>query len=115
MVYVVEKIIIMDFGLLEVIVVVVKDGKIVVVGDLEDFQVLVVCFLYVIDRIFEDKIFVFGLIVLYEYLIFVVNIIINCLFVVFYLIFNFFGIDIVGVVIKEEVLDWLWDVVVWDF
>lgn len=113
-VYVAEKIITMDPGLPEATAVAVKNGRISAVGDLEDLQALIDRFPYEIDRTFENKIIVPGLIASHEHPIIAANTITNRPLVAFYPTPNPFGTDIAGVANKEEALARLRDAVARD-
>ena len=113
-VYVAQKIITMDPGLPEATAVAVKDGRIAAVGDLDDLQALIDRFPHVIDRTFEDKILVPGLIASHEHPILAANTITNRPLVAFYSTPNPFGTDIAGVASKEEALERLKETVARD-
>ncbi len=110
-VYVAEKIITMDPGLPEATAVAVQDGRIAAVGDLEDLQLLLSRVPHQIDRTFEDKILVPGLIATHEHPILAANTITNRPLVAYYPTPNPFGTDIGGVATKEEAMQRLRDAV----
>ncbi len=110
-VYIAEKIITMDPGLPEATAVAVKDGRIAAVGELEDLQGLIDRFPHVVDRTFENKILVPGLIASHEHPILAANTITNRPLVAYYSTPNPFGTEIAGVASKEEALDRLRDAV----
>lgn len=113
-VYVAEKIITMDPGLPEATAVAVKGGRVAAVGDLDDLAAWIERFPHEIDRTFEDKTLVPGLIASHEHPILGANTITHRPLLAFYPTPNPFGTDILGVASKEEALDRLRDAVAED-
>ncbi len=110
-VYVAEKIITMDPGLPEATAVAVLGGRIAAVGEPADLQALLDRFPHEIDRTFEDKILVPGMIASHEHPILAASTITNRPLVAFYPTPNPFGTNIAGVATKEEALQRLRDAV----
>ncbi|MEM9045023.1 MAG: amidohydrolase [Pseudomonadota bacterium] len=108
-VYIAEKIITMDPGLPEATAVAVKDGRIAAVGEFEDLASWIDQFPHEIDRSFEGKVLVPGLIASHEHPILAANTITHRPLLAFYSTPNPFGTDIAGVASKEEALDRLRD------
>ena len=113
-VYLAEKIITMDPGLPEATAVAVQGGRIAAVGDLEDLQLLLNRFPHQIDRTFEDKILIPGLIASHEHPILAANTITNRPLVAYYPTPSPFGTDIAGVGTKEEAMQRLHQAVALD-
>ncbi len=110
-IYVAKKIITMDPGLPEATAVAVRGGKIAAVGDLADLEAWTVNFPHTIDRTFEDKILVPGLIASHEHPLVAANTITRRPLVAYYPTPNPFGMDISGVRDKEEAFRRLRDIV----
>lgn len=113
-VYVADKIITMDPGLPEATAVAVRDGRIAAVGDVEDLEPLLDSFPHQIDRTFENKILVPGLVASHEHPILAANTITNRPLVAYYPTPNPSGTDIAGVATKEEAMQRLRDAVARD-
>lgn len=110
-IYVAKKIITMDPGLPEATAVAVRGGKIAAVGDLADLEAWTVNLPHTIDRTFEDKILVPGLIASHEHPLLAANTITRRPLVAFYPTPNPFGMDISGVKDKDEAFRRLRDIV----
>lgn len=103
-VYVAKKIITMDPGLPEATAVVVQNGRIAAVGELEDLVEWTERFPHEIDQTFEDKILVPGLIAAHEHPLLAANTITRRPLLAYYPTPSPLGPDIVGVKDKEEAL-----------